>query len=508
VLELTRPNRLFSVRALAGMTAALFYASLIAVAVNASFGGSTSREDSGGVASLEAGGDGGAIDGSTGQAALQDDGGAGGAAAGTSGAARGTGPAGATARSGAAAGGASTGGGASGGGASGTISIGVHDANTAAAGAEYGVSGLMGDQKALVEKIVAWINANGGMGGRKVELVYHITESLNGGFDQQAQEACTDLTEDHHVAAVISGAQTPTLNLVDCLARHNTPLVWDYHFMVDQANFDKYANYLYMPSMVKVERLGVWIDALADSGYFNGAVVGVIRYDNPLHKHLVDDVVRPRLAAHGIAIKDEAAFRGATGAASAADLSAQSNSTVLRFQSEGVNRVLFAPTSGVLPLLFMTAADSQNFHPRYSMTTYDIPAFQAENQGPSQLTGSVAFGWAPAGDVAGPQQPPLNATAKRCVALTPEADPPANGSIRRYCNGLMFLKAVFDRGATPTPVSMRKVIEAMGTSWESAWTFQTTMTPARHDGASIGRLDAYDNGCSCYQYVGRDYLIN
>jgi ABC-type branched-subunit amino acid transport system substrate-binding protein len=507
VLQLTRPNRLLSVRAMAGLTAGLFYASLVAFAVNTSFDGSSSPRDGGGVASLRTGGANDAVEGSTGVAAGQGESDATGSAGTTPASGRVAGSSGATSSGGAGASGA----GASAGGSSGTggtISIGVHDANTGAAGAQYGVNGLMGDQQALVRKVVDWINANGGMGGRKVELVYHITESLNGGFDQQAQEACTDLTEDHHVTAVISGAQTPTLNLVDCLARHNTPLIWDYHFMADQATFDKYANYLYMPSMVRTERLGVWMDALADSGYFKDGVVGIIRYDNPLHKHLVDDVLRPRLAARGIQIRDEAAFRGATGAASAADLSAQSNSTVLRFQSEGINRILFAPTSGVLPLLFMTAADSQGFHPRYSYTTYDIPAFQAENSGPSQLTGSVAFGWTPAGDVAGPQQPPLNPTAKRCVALTPDASPPANGSIRRYCNGLMFLKAVFDRGAAPTPASMRKVIESMGTSWESAWTLESTMTPARHDGASVGRLDAYDTGCSCYQYVGREYAID
>jgi hypothetical protein len=71
----------------------------------------------------------------------------------------------------------------------------------------------------------------------------------------------------------------------------------------------------------------------------------------------------------------------------------------------------------------------------------------------------------------------------------------------------MFLKAVFDRGAAPTPASMRAVIDSLGTSYESAWTFRSTMAPGRHDGASVGRLDLYDAGCKCFQYVGREYEI-
>ena len=68
-----------------------------------------------------------------------------------------------------------------------------------------------------------------------------------------------------------------------------------------------------------------------------------MRYDEPLSQHLSDAVIKPRMAARGVRVTDEAAFRGATGAASAADLSAQANSTILRFQSEGINRVVLEP---------------------------------------------------------------------------------------------------------------------------------------------------------------------
>jgi len=386
--------------------------------------------------------------------------------------------------------------------------VGIHDSDAGAAFSQYGVKGgPSGDQGPWIKEVQDWINGHGGMGGRKLELVSHVTPALNGTFDQQAEEACVDFTEDHKVSVVVGGALVPTLALADCLAAHKTPLVWNYVYLVDQATLSRYANYLYMPSMVQAERLGNWIDAVADAGYFKGGTVGLVRYDEPIQKRLADTVVKPRMAARGVKVTDEAAFRSATGAASAADLSAQANSTILRFRSENVNRVMFQPAAAVLPLLFLTSADAQNFHPLYSYTSYDEPEFQTENNTASQLAGSLVYGWLPAEDMKLEQSPPLNAAAKRCVDITHDADPPGNGSIRRYCDGLMFLKAVFDKGADPSVAGIRRGIDALGSSYESAWTFSVTMNSQRHDGASVARLVAYDTGCSCYKYTGPERPI-
>jgi ABC-type branched-subunit amino acid transport system substrate-binding protein len=389
----------------------------------------------------------------------------------------------------------------------GVIRIGVHDDNPGAAFSEYGVrGGPTGDQQVWIRRVVDWINANGGMGGRRIELVSHITESLNGTFEQQAEQACTRFTEDAKVSVVVGGARVPTLNLVDCLARHNTPLVWDYHFMVDRPTFAKYAGYLYMPSMVSAERLNVWIDAVAESGFFRGGTVGVIRYDNALHKRFVDTVLRPRLAAHGSSITEDVAFSGATGAASAADLSAQANSAILRFRAANVDRVIFVPSSAVIPLLFFAAAEAQTYRPRYTFTTFDNPAFQTLNAPASQLVGSVVFGWTPAGDVHQPQQPPPTPMARRCLQILAGNAPTNDGSARRYCDGFMFLKTVFDRGAEPTPAGIRQVVDSLG-DWDSGWALAAHFGPNRHDGASSGRLVVFDGGCSCYRYSGPNRRI-
>lgn len=395
--------------------------------------------------------------------------------------------------------------------AGGTIVIGVHDDNPGAAFGEFGVEGgPSSDQGVWIRAIVDWINANGGMGGRQVELVHHVTESLNGSFDQQAERACAFFTEDNDVVAVVSGARVPTLNLVDCLARHDTPLVWDFHFMADRATFDAYPDHLYMPSMVAADRLGVWIDAIAGAGFLDGGVVGVARYDTPIHDRFTNDVLAPALARNGSGITEQAAFSGAAGAASAADLSAQATNAIVRFRSRGVNRVVFVPTSAVMPLLFFAAAEAQGYRPRYSFTTYDVPAFQNDNvPRPEQFDGTIAFGWTPAGDVAFAQQPqPLPPPAQLCVDITREATPTGNGSVRRFCDGLFFLKHLFDNGAEPTTAGIRRGADALGAAFASPWTFATAFGPGRHDGAAVGRLLVYDlDGCECFTYAGGDIPI-
>ncbi|MBV8959746.1 MAG: hypothetical protein JO054_13945 [Actinobacteria bacterium] len=502
-----------SFRLLTALVVGLFYASVAGLAVQHSFDVKSADSTSGqslstgvggaGLSGGSAAGDGSAASGDNGAGGSTGDAGGSGSSTG------GSSTAGSAATVGSTGGTGSNGTGTGGRTASTTkanlppLVVGIHDSDAGAAFSQYGVKGgPSGDQGPWINEVVNWINANGGMGGRKLQLVTHVTQSINGTFDQQAEEACVDFTEDHHVSVVVGGALVPTMSLADCLARHKTPLVWNYDFMVDRASYARYADYLYMPSMVQLERLGAWIDTVADAGFFDKGTVGIVRYDEPLAKHLDDDVLRPRLAARGVQVKDEAAFRGATGAASAADLSAQSNSTVLRFQSEGINRVILEPTAAVMPLLFFTAAQAQNYHARYTYTSYDVPEFQSENNGASQLAGSMAYGWVPAGDIKYAQDTSPNNAVKRCVAITHDATPTGNGSIRRYCDGLLFLKFAFDHGADPSVAGMRRVIESLGTSYESAWTFTTDMSPQRHDGASVAKLVLYDTGCSCYRYSG------
>src|SRR5262245_22786817 len=167
----------------------------------------------------------------------------------------------------------------------GTVKIGIHmSANLQAAYAAFGAKNAGGDITPQLNAVVDWINAHGGMHGRKVVPVFHASDPLNGTFDSEAQAACSDFADDKHVFAVVSGAVLPTPVTPDCLSKKLVPIVWDYHFLVDGTGWSQWMPYLYMPFSVSGDRMGFYVDQLAANGYFNpGAKVAIVRYDVPEH---------------------------------------------------------------------------------------------------------------------------------------------------------------------------------------------------------------------------------
>ena len=382
--------------------------------------------------------------------------------------------------------------------ASGTVKIGLHiSANLQAAYAAFGAKNAGGDITPALRTVVDWINAHGGMHGRKVEPIFHASDPLNGTFDSEAQTACDDFADDQHVFAVVSGAVLPTPVTPDCLAKKHVPLVWNYHFLVDGPMWAAYMPYLYMPFSVNADRMAFYIDQLAANNYFTpNARVAIVRYDVPEHARLTSQVLRPRLAAHKVNVVDEIAVSRPPSASGAADTGSQLSSAILRMRAENVTHVLFVPTGGAVPFVFMSEAQGQSFNPRYAMNSLDIPYFVADQATASQLHGAVAIGWSPASDMHHEQEPPANEPRALCYQLTQTND------AARYCDGLFFLKAALDRATTFDAAGLQAAVEAMGTEFAPVFSLADRFGPNRHDGASATRLDAYDDGCSCFRYTG------
>jgi len=125
------------------------------------------------------------------------------------------------------------------------------------------------------------------------------------------------------------------------------------------------------------------------------ARVALVRYDSPIDATFAEGVVKPRLAAHGLKVSDEAIISQPSSASEAGDTTAQISDAVLRFRTEGIDHVLFVPTGGVLPFLWMPAAQAQGYAPRYALNSLDIPRFIAGNAPQQQLHGALGIGWMP-----------------------------------------------------------------------------------------------------------------
>jgi ABC-type branched-subunit amino acid transport system substrate-binding protein len=385
----------------------------------------------------------------------------------------------------------------------GKLTIGVHLSANAAAASAFGVA-LPEHSPAKVDAIVKWINANGGIGGRRVETVYHTTDPLRGSFDSQAQEACTSLTQDHHVDYAISIAQLYRDSLPACFAKNKTPFVWDVFYLTQRTVVP--VDYLYRPAQPHSDRLGFVVDGLVKAGFFRNAKIGLLRYDSPKEKTVADRVFKPALAAHGLKVTEEAAVREPDSASQASDTAAASSSVALRFRQRGITHVLFVPSGGAIPLLFLAAAESQGFRPKYGFSSLDAPYFVRDSVPRAQLEGAMGVGWSPPVDLG-----PTNRDAQRfspgsrlCVAISAKAGFAPDEAPMGYCDMLFFLKAALDRASTPTVAALRAGAPS-ASGYQSSLTFGTRFAPGRNDGTAKARIFLYDDD---WQYRGAPYAIN
>ena len=378
------------------------------------------------------------------------------------------------------------------------IVIGFHTSkDLQAAYTAFGAEGAEGDVTPKLEILIDWFNDHGGVAGHKIVPVFHATDPLN----QQAQVACDDFTTDHHVNVVISGAVLPSINVPDCLAKKGVSLFWNYHYFLDQGLLEQYSPYLYQPFGISAERLApALVDTLAAGDYFAGrgvppaTSVGILRYDRAEQKRFSENMLRPRLADRGFTVGDEVAVSPPPSAAAAPDTAAQIANAIMRFRRANVTHVIFVPTGGVLPFIFLSAAEAQQYRPRYAMTTLDIPYFVRDQSPTQQLDGALAAGWSPPSDVDHPDEPP-GALRQQCWDLT------ASRTANRYCDALFLLDDALGRVSGVDAASVQAGMESLG-DVESVFALAERYAPGRHDGASAVRLLAFVNDCECWRYTG------
>jgi len=328
--------------------------------------------------------------------------------------------------------------------------------------------------------------------------VFWATDPLKGTFPAQAEAACTYFAEDQHVAYVVSGAVLPDDTMPACFAKHNLPLIWDYHYLLGRDIFDRYPN-LYMPHMIGTYRSNIVIDGLNSAGYFDkGARIGLVRYDSPIHKEYADTVIKPGLKRLGLKLTDEAALKKPQSAGEAGDVANQAASAILRFSGEHIDHLIFVPSGGAIPLIWGNAADGQHFTPRNAFTSLDIPAFVTDNMSKAQLDRALVVGWMPANDTY-MRYVSKTAALERCTTASGIKD---NTGIVRYCDGLFFLEAALNKTPLFDVAGLRKAVEALGTSYASPWTISTRFGAGRHDGAATYQMMIYKSDCNCFVYEG------
>jgi hypothetical protein len=383
-----------------------------------------------------------------------------------------------------------------------TIKIGIETNKPISYGA-FGGKGTSTDQVPSTKAVVDYINTHGGIAGRQIVPVFYSIDVTSGTFAEEAQAACTSLAEDNKVFVALSitdGIPEPA-----CYASHGVPYFDQRRFLQSESDLAHYPDTFYLVGrLLTGERWArAWIDSLASQHFFDGAKLGIMRYDGADWNRFMDQVVRPSLASHGVQIADEESAPAPDSAAGVSGLAAPIGNAILRFRTTGVNRVIFIEAGGALPFLFMPAAESQGFTPRYGLNSENALYFLQGNDPASQLHGSIGMGWYPSDDTNGAARtgtPPEGVCLQLMhqVGYTDSDLPETMG----YCDTLFMLKRALDAAPSPTVVGLRTAIEQLGGGYVPASTFSARFGPDRHQQAASAQTLAFDDSCGCFRYTG------
>jgi hypothetical protein len=392
------------------------------------------------------------------------------------------------------------------------ITIGVMASQTINQAYEaFGASGAaFPDPVKQVEPIVNWINKNGGVAGRKLQVLWHFRDDLSQDTDDtKMQQACTDFTEDKKVFLVTSIYQAH--GMAACLADSDIPLVEsgagpDHR---GTPEFDKIGGYYVTPNQISVSRYSVALArGLAQRGYFKGSVkVGLLYMGFPYAHAAVEKALKPELQRLGVKLTDEQELRPIERASDFAGTQAEVSNAVLRFKQEGINRLISLEDQATT---FMTSAEQQDYYPRYGIGSASL--FGAADSNPDSMKDSTIVGFSVPLDVLPRYRgasPPQERTCRKIYIDSRQKpdDELAWGLMELHCEGFFFIKDALDRMATLSSKGLIAAVESIGTRYPPLTAYGIRMGPGRYDGVAMARPVKFLPDCPCIKYAGPAYAI-
>jgi len=364
--------------------------------------------------------------------------------------------------------------------------------------------------KAAYEALVKEYNAHGGLAGRKIVPVYGETDTASNDWDTQFQAACQNLTQDHHVKAVLGYIFVFLDSFEQCLAKAGVSHLYGGYQPGDaQAQKDFPTIVSVAHPTVDVANETVLAGAIASGRLTGKSKLGIL-YDGCAHgERAFKTSTEPFLKRNGIAYET---FFGdcAGGAGDAGSAAAQVKSAQLQFAARGVD-VAFV-SNAIALLLFMNNAESQGYRPSYINSGFGA-AFEAQ-QGAvpqAQLENLHGYGWMPGIDVGQQRQPyPATPQQKACLGKLKR-----QGLVPQQYNDFMFAYVtcdsldLYDRalrvtgGRTDAAILKQALLKVMPTFTGSA-TYGGAYGVGDRQRGGPGRYReiGWTDSCSCFTYRG------
>jgi hypothetical protein len=373
-----------------------------------------------------------------------------------------------------------------------------------------------------IEALAAWVNANGGAGGRTMEPVVQ-SYLASSSSPETVQQVCAALTQDDAVFAAVLNGQFQS-NTLPCYYGANTLMIDQTVIAHDQTQFEQYRNYLWSPTQPEYGSLLLaQLDTLMAQGFFEGDVsVMLLTSGDEVSRRVSKNVAEPWLAANGIT-KVMVDYVDSTNQGTLGQTSSQA---LLHGKSSGANRVVAVGGARILPVA-LADHNAVDFESRWAVSTMDNPAFIQDN--PQTLVterrvGMVGIGYNPSSDVStdkGPAWPDTTNPAEQlCMDIVNQAGatPPEGLTVREnwrlmfsLCDATMLLKHALDdvgRTGEVTAAQFGEGVASLGTSFRSASGFApSTWGPGIYAGTDTARPLAWSEECVCFDYVGTDVRL-
>lgn len=363
------------------------------------------------------------------------------------------------------------------------------------------------------------INDAGGIAGRKLSVVEATFNYTAASYENEFEAACQKFTRDNRVSAVIYDGITynPTFNT--CLTNAGVPAFYMQQVgtaVGDDTDMKAYPGLVTAGSVSMDRRLRTMLEGGLTQGFVKrGNKIGVLVEACPYHVRAFERTLLPLAARNGITMLRTDIECGAGSADHGTGIAA-AQSAVLRYNSEGVDTVMFVTNyeNGVV-FYFGAQAESQQYRPQYLLWhNQGCPVCKAfwEDQGfQAQLVKMRGFGGTPLWDVTSPPAPPpaqaavreaCLSTAKRYGVSTASFNHQA--IVLDTCDAVSLLRRALSlsggQGGTP---AIRAAVERLGTDFVSTMTLggATRFGPGVHDGLAMGAVSVYDLKCECFTYI-------
>lgn len=365
-------------------------------------------------------------------------------------------------------------------------------------------TGIFPDRREI-QKLVDYINSNGGVAGRELKVAYLEMDATHAAQrstrDRMAQSMCAAWTEDRQVFAFMTLYGGP---LLECALRTKTVILNEAYgraVMSESMLAKGYHDIWYSTDVMVAERRGrSLVEVLWNQGYFGEAAkVGILTHDDEAAKDGTAKGLIPALAQRGITDKDVTEIVYPDG------IESPWQNYILQFQTAGVTHILMSPDElSSYPAFFtMKAAEDQRYYPKWGFATDQGLRFLTTLGAPrTQLANTQGMGWLPIPDgVQDAGGGPQTSTGEKCNGISEK--------VRPYCEVLFFLQLTLSRASEVSPAGMSAAMRQVATDYTSIFTIDgaTSFSPQDHNGPTVYRDFAFDadrcakGGSSCFKYT-------